>query len=138
VDTVALDTSFLIDLQREHAHPRRPRGAVAYLRAHPTTSLVVPSVALGEYLEGFDVPDGPLAQTLVRSLEILPVHAGVALRYARVCRALRASGTLIGANDLWVGVTALAAGLPLLTNNAEHFGRIPGLIVIGYATYKLT
>lgn len=133
MERVALDTTFLIDLQREHAHPRRPRGALAYLRAHPTTSLAIPAVALGEYLEGFDVPDGPLAQTLVRSLEVLSIDARAAVRYARISRALRASGRAIGANDLWIGVTALAAGLPLLTSNVEDFRRIPELHVLSYA-----
>jgi predicted nucleic acid-binding protein len=134
VERVALDTSFLIDLQREHAHPKRARGALAYLRANPGTNLAIPAVALGEYLEGFDVPDGPLASTLVRSLDVLPIDARTARLYATISRALRARGSLIGTNDLWIGVTALAADLPILTSNVEHFGRIPGLRMIPYAT----
>jgi tRNA(fMet)-specific endonuclease VapC len=41
---------------------------------------------------------------------------------------------LIGTNDLWIGCTARAANLPLVTRNTEHFSRIPGLQVVAYFT----
>ncbi len=132
MERVALDTSFLIDLQREHAHPRRARGAIAFLRAHPDTVLTIPAIALGEYLEGFESPHGTTAQALVRGLEVLPADPRVALAYATASRALRGAGRLIGSNDLWIGVTALTFGLPIVTNNAEHFRRIDGLEVIDH------
>lgn len=47
-------------------------------------------------------------------------------------RALKAAGTLIGANDMWIAATALAHGQPLLTRNAREFTRVPGLQVESY------
>ena len=134
MDRVALDTSFLIDLQRERRSPRRrARGALAFLKAHAGTELLLPSVALGEYLEGFDEPMAPAAQALVGSIQVLDVTSEVARFYAAAARALRAAGHLIGTNDLWIACTAKAAGLPVVTRNVEHFRRVPDLEVISYS-----
>ena len=45
---------------------------------------------------------------------------------------LRQQNLLIGANDLWIAAAALAEGIPLVTNNAAPFNRVPGLRVVGY------
>ncbi len=119
MDRVALDTTFLIDLQNERRPRRPPRGAKAFLVAHPTTELLLPSVALGEYLEGFDDPGGP---------------DEVARVYAAVARSLRAAGRLIGTNDLWIACTARAAKVPIVTRDVEHFRRVPDLEIVEYAT----
>jgi predicted nucleic acid-binding protein len=132
VERLAIDTSFLIDLQNEHRRRGEPLGAVAFLEQHEDTELLLPSVALGEYLEGFADPDSGAARALVSSLRILDVTADVARVYAKVTRGLRATGQLIGANDLWIACTAKAAGVPIITRNAEHFARVPGLEVIRY------
>ncbi|MBK8998975.1 MAG: type II toxin-antitoxin system VapC family toxin [Myxococcales bacterium] len=133
MERLALDTTFLIDLQNERRSRGAARGAIAFLEAHPDVEVLLPAVALGEYLEGFDDPDGPDARGLVASLRLLDVTPEVARVYAGAARALRSSGRLIGTNDLWIGCTALASGLPLLTRNVEHFRRIPRLEVVAYA-----
>lgn len=132
MDRLALDTTFLIDLQNERRGRGRPRGATAFLSAHQSTELLLPSVALGEYLEGFDHPDTAEAQALVSTLRRMDVTPEVAKVYAGVTRALRAAGQLIGTNDLWIACTAKAAGIPIVTRNAVHFERVPGLEVVGY------
>ncbi len=133
MERLALDTTFLIDLQNERRARGPERGALAFLRVHQDTDLFLPSVALGEYLEGFDDPDGAEALALVASLKILDVTSEVARLYARVTRKLRGRGLLIGSNDLWIGCSARAAEIPIVTRNTEHFLRIPGLQVVGYA-----
>lgn len=133
MDRVALDTTFLIDLQNERRGRGAPRGAIDFLREHTATELLLPAIALGEYLEGFDDPDGPSARALVSGLTVLEVTGEVSREYARVTRTLRATGELIGANDLWIACTANAAGVPILTSNVEHFRRVPGLTVVQYA-----
>jgi len=132
VERLALDTSFLIDLQNEHRGRGAPAGAVTFLRAHASTELLLPAVALGEYLEGFDDPTGHAAQALVSPLRVLDLTADVARVYASVARELREVGRLIGTNDLWIACTARAAGVPIVTRNVEHFERVPGLEVVGY------
>ena len=49
-----------------------------------------------------------------------------------VFRYLKQKGRLIGANDLWIGCTAIAREAPLVTRNGNEFRRIPGLKVITY------
>lgn len=132
MERVVLDTSFLIDLQNERRRRGAPRGAIDFLRAHPELELLLPAVALGEYLEGFDDPDGPAAQAVVAPLRVLAITHEVARLYALTTRALRASRRLIGTNDIWIGCTALAADAPLLTRNVGDFRRIPGLEVVSY------
>jgi len=132
MDRVALDTSFLIDLQNERRGRGEPRGAVEFLRAHPDTRLLVPTVALGEYLEGFADPKSKEAHALISFLDVLDVTAAVAALYASVARGLRQAGRLIGTNDLWIACTARAAAVPLVTRNVEHFERVPDLSVVRY------
>lgn len=134
MDRVALDTSFLIDLQNERRGRGSPRGALAMLRAHQSAQLLLPSVALGEYLEGFSDPYGDEARALVDQLDVIDVTGEVASLYASVTRSLRNAGRLIGSNDLWIACTARAAAVPIATSTAEHFERVPGLDVVRYAT----
>ena len=133
MERLALDTSFLIDLQNERRARGKVRGAIAFLEAHQSTRLMLPSVALGEYLEGFDDPESEVAQALVAYLDVLPVTAAVAHLYARTTRSLRTAGKLIGTNDLWIAYTASAAGVPIVTRNPVHFRRVPGLRVLSYS-----
>jgi tRNA(fMet)-specific endonuclease VapC len=132
MERLALDTTFLIDLQNERRARGQPNGAFAFLRSHADTELLLPVTALGEYLEGFDDPDGADARALVATLRVLPVTADVALLYAKTARALRRKGRLIGGNDLWIACTALASNLPVVTRNAAEFRRVAGLRVVEY------
>lgn len=63
---------------------------------------------------------------------VLALDEETALVYASVARRLRQAGTLIGANDLWIGCTSLRHDLPVVTANVGHFRRIPGLAVMPY------
>ncbi len=133
MESLALDTTFLIDLQNERRSRGHPTGATDFLTKHQSVELLLPAVALGEYLEGFADPSGKAAQELIAPLRVLPVTAETALVYAAVVRSLRAKGRLIGTNDLWIACTAKVANLPLVTRNVSEFERVPGLVVVGYA-----
>ncbi len=134
MDRIALDTTFLIDLQNERRKRGKRRGAIAFLESNRETELVLPCVALGEYLEGFDDPGSDDARALVSGIRLLDVTPEVARQYATIARSLRRRGQLIGSNDLWIGCTARAFSVPIVTRNAEHFRRIPKLQVVAYAT----
>jgi predicted nucleic acid-binding protein len=64
--------------------------------------------------------------------EVTKMNEATADQYARITSDLRKTSQLYGANDLWIAAAALATGFPLVTNNATHFSRIPGLKVMGY------
>lgn len=128
---LSLDTTVLIDLQRERA-----RGADGpahrFLVRAPQAELCLSVVALGEFAEGFTTAEEPIVRAIRDHHTLLPLDEDTAIRYAQVARVLRASGRLIGANDLWIGCTSLRHGLPLVTANVDHFRRIDGLQVIDH------
>ncbi len=53
--------------------------------------------------------------------------------YAIQVTRLKAAGTPIGANDLWIACHALAAGAILVTNNTREFARVDGLPLENWA-----
>ncbi len=130
MEALIFDTTFLIDFQRER---RRGKGrAHRFLENRKDHYARISAVTLGEFAEGFDNPEDPILLSVADSYEILPVDVVVAKTYARITRALRSDGNLIGANDLWIGATALHHENPVVTRNADHFTRIPGLLIQGY------
>lgn len=133
MERVALDTTFLIDLQNERRARGQDRGALTFLKANRETELLLPCVALGEYLEGFDEPSSGEARALVSRMRVIDVTPEVAVLYAETARHLRRRGQLIGSNDLWIGCSARVAGVPIVTRNADHFRRIPLLGVLAYS-----
>ncbi len=70
---------------------------------------------------------------LNRFAALIPVrYAGAAKicqHYAAQFARLKAAGTPIGANDLWIAAHALACEAVLVTNNTKEFARIEGLAV---------
>lgn len=55
----------------------------------------------------------------------LPAEAG--RHYGDMRAALQKAGTPIGNNDRWIAAHAHALGVPLVSNNAREFERVPGL-----------
>jgi predicted nucleic acid-binding protein len=129
---VALDTSFLIDLQREHLHGAAGGPAHDFLAADPDLELHLSSTALGEFAEGFADGDDPVLRTVRELHVLLPIDEETALEYGRITRALRSAGKLIGTNDLWIAAASLRHELPLVTANVLDFARVAGLEVLAY------
>ncbi|MEZ4417204.1 MAG: type II toxin-antitoxin system VapC family toxin [Gemmatimonadota bacterium] len=128
---VALDTTFLIDLQRER---RRGEAGPAhrFLESDPDLELHLPTPVLGEFAEGFDDTEDPILRAVRELHVLLPVDEEVALTYARIARGLRERGMLIGTNDLWIAATSVRYRIPLVTANAGDFLRVEGLEVVSY------
>jgi len=130
---LSVDTSFLIDLQRERSAGESDAPAHRFLQQSPDAELFLSAVALGEFAEGFESTEHPIVAAVREQHTFLPIDDRTALIYAGVVRRLRSAGNLIGTNDLWIGATSLRYGLPLLTANADEFRRVEGLEVVGYA-----
>lgn len=62
-----------------------------------------------------------------RASEILPISDDVVVQAANLYASLRSQGKLISDADLLIASTAMIHGLVLVTNNTDHFSRIPGL-----------
>ena len=56
------------------------------------------------------------------------------MHYAKQFTQLRAAGTSIGANDLWIDCYALALNATLVTNNTSEFKRVTGLQLENWVT----
>jgi len=110
-----------------------PACRSAFLEA---SRLVLPAIVLGEYLYGIRQSrhrsryEEWLTQNLPHA-ELQPVTAATADHYADLRLQLKANGTPIPANDLWIAALALELALPLLSNDS-HFDHLRGLIVIRF------
>lgn len=60
--------------------------------------------------------------------EVLDFPDEAASHYAKIRASLKALGTMIGANDLFIAAHARSLGLTLVTNNTGEFGRVPNLM----------
>lgn len=129
---LAIDTSFLIDIQRERLSGRTDGEAHRFLRGDPGAELLLPVTALGEFAEGFDDANHPVLRAVRELHTVLTIDEETALHYARITRSLRGRGALIGSNDLWIAATCLRHGAPLVTANVVEFRRVPALEVVGY------
>jgi tRNA(fMet)-specific endonuclease VapC len=64
-----------------------------------------------------------------RASLVLPLTDEVVVRAAGIYGILHQRGSLIEDADILIAATALVHGLPLVTENASHFVRIPDLAV---------
>lgn len=124
-----LDTSFLIDLQREF-HRGKKLGASDYLQKHGQESFALSVISLTEFLEGFEVAED--GEKFLRPFQWLPVNAAVAREASRIRRQLRLQGKLIGDFDILIAATALVGDLSLVTRDTRHFKRVTELKVEAY------
>jgi predicted nucleic acid-binding protein len=63
------------------------------------------------------------------ALEPLPIDERVADAWAEMRVSLRMAARRLGANDSWIAATAIAHGLPLVTQDRDFDG-VPGLEVV--------
>jgi len=128
---VILETTFLVDLERELLRDE-PGPAQAFLEARSDDVLFVTFTIAGELAAGIGSDERPRWEEFLRPFRVLAATADVCWEYGRTYRYLKANGLLIGANDLWIGATALAHDQPLVTRNTAEFRRVPGLTVLDY------
>lgn len=69
------------------------------------------------------------AQRLIDFFGVLSLDAQVAQTYGAIRAELRAKGTPIGPNDLWLAAQARTLGLVMVTRNGREFKRVKGLKV---------
>lgn len=128
---LVLETTFLVDLEREHRHGT-PTGAVDFLERMDGARLYLPAIVAGELAAGASMSNRGRWEAFLSPFFLLPVTPDVAWEFGRAARYLRGMGQLIGTNDLWIAATALANRMPVVTRNVEHFRRVPHLDVESY------
>ncbi|MFC1706428.1 type II toxin-antitoxin system VapC family toxin [Planctomycetota bacterium] len=131
-----VDTSFCVDLLREQHH-RRVGPATRRLQDLGDTPLEASVFVVCELQAGARLSDNPERELrtvgrLAASFGVVYPDATFPVAYGEVEAYLRKQGKPIPTMDLLIGVQARILGIPLLTRDTEHFGRIPGLVVETY------
>jgi tRNA(fMet)-specific endonuclease VapC len=112
-------------------HPIVVAKLDGYLREHGGLYLSV--VTYYEVLNGLYYKDAKKQLKgfleFFRLNKILPLTEDCAQSGAKIYADLRKQGQIIGHNDVLIAATAIVNDLVLVTNNINHFGRIPRLSV---------
>lgn len=101
--------------------------------------IAISIVTAGEIYEGAYGAADPAARLaayrrFLHTFPVLDLTDAIMERFAQTRAQLRRAGSLIPDLDLLIGATAVHHDLTVLTRNARHFGRIPGLTI--YAGYE--
>jgi predicted nucleic acid-binding protein len=134
---IHLDTTFLVDLLRER---RRDRfgPASTYLEGLPEDDVLGVSVhVVCELMAGVQAAGAPAGELdrvsrLCEALVVRYPDERFAVEYGRLLTRTRVSGTLIDTMDLLIATAAVLDGVPLVTRNARHFSKVPGLALEEY------
>jgi predicted nucleic acid-binding protein len=97
--------------------------------------VAIAAITASELLHGVERARTPAARTtrgrfveaLLEAIPVLPFGPAEARAHAAAWAALAGKGTVIGAHDLLVAATALAAGYRVATLNRREFSRVAGL-----------
>ncbi len=119
------DTNFLIAYQRGTKDVPR-RRAHEFLASQPKdAAFYISRIAWMEFVAGFETSAAALPY--LHKFTVIEVDGLIWWDASRVVRALGLRWKKIGAADSIIAATALAYGLPLVSNNARHFGEVPRL-----------
>ena len=69
-------------------------------------------------------------ETHLRNFVVIPYDHEIARCYGRLMAECMRNGRSIAPNDAWVAACALRHTVPLVTHNARHFEKVPGLRVV--------
>lgn len=127
------DTTLLVDLLRRTS---AAQDAVRRLEAKGVV-LWIPTPAVFELWEGMERADRPDEEArgieaVLADYTVLGFERRHAARAGRASGALLRRGTMIDPVDAQIAGMALEERIPVLTRNARHFDRVPGLETATY------
>jgi tRNA(fMet)-specific endonuclease VapC len=110
----------------------RGHGRVAaVLEQHRPSEISISSLTLAELRFGAENRRSKKLHQAIDAfatgVSVVSFDASAAASFAPIAVALRQRGEPIGSFDTLIAAHALSLGLILVTNNSEHFGRVPGL-----------
>lgn len=124
-----LDINILIYLIKN-----KPPSIAAHINAlDKDAALCMSFVTYAELLKGAErsTRKAQVLNQLKQLTQVIPVlydtSPGLCEHYASQFTLLKAAGTPIGANDLWIACHALSQNTTLVTHNLREFERIAGL-----------
>jgi tRNA(fMet)-specific endonuclease VapC len=130
---------YLLDTDISSYVMKRSHEAVLRrLQTVPIGVIAISVITKSELLYGVEVSprrqqDSVALSEYLRHVEVLDFPDEAASHYAQIRAALKASGTMTGANDLFIAAHARSLRLTLVTNNTGEFGRVPDLKIENWA-----
>ncbi|MGA2643027.1 MAG: type II toxin-antitoxin system VapC family toxin [Spirochaetia bacterium] len=130
------DTTFCIDLLREQS--RGTKGpASSKLESLGGQPLLISLFVLCDLRAGAEMAGNPRRELsrvvrLIDGFDVISPTPPFAILYGEIVAALLRNGTPVPRMDVLLGVMAKSFGMPVLTRDANHFGKIPGLVVESY------
>ena len=127
-----IDSSVLI------AAERRALDLDAAMLAHADEPVAIAAITASELLHGVHRAvkatqrqrRESFVERLLAVLPVVPFDLVTARIHASLWATIAAKGASVGAHDLLIGATAIAAGYRVATRDRRSFGRIPGLEVL--------
>jgi tRNA(fMet)-specific endonuclease VapC len=132
-------SQFMLDTDISSNIMKRSSDAILVkLRTVEVSDVCISSITKSELMHGVEVsPQRPRDEAeldaYLKFVEVLDYPSGAAVDYARIRAFLKTSGTMIGANHLFIAAHARCLGLTLVTNNTREFERVPGLKIENWA-----
>jgi tRNA(fMet)-specific endonuclease VapC len=127
---VLIDTDMLVDLERGVVNSEVENAIGDEDRA-------ISVITVSELLHGVDRARGArrtrrraFVEHILSGIHAIEITEPIARVRGDIWAQLAAKGQVIGAHDLWIAATALAAGMGVATGNASEFKRVPGLRII--------
>jgi predicted nucleic acid-binding protein len=134
---IHLDSSFLIDLQRETTRGR-PGGALDFIEGLDDRELLgVSTYVLCELRAGAELARQALREheeldRLFSGLTVAYPDSRFAPTYGRLFAAVQRGRRPVSTMDLLIATAALLDDAPLVTRNVKDFSRVPGLRLLEY------
>jgi tRNA(fMet)-specific endonuclease VapC len=134
---IHLDTSFLVDLERELLR-ERPGAATDWLETLDEGEIlgasvhVVCELRLGAELSRRAIQAHERLDRILSGLLVCHPDARFPGQFARLAAATSRGGGAVGTMDLLIATAAIQENAALVTRNVKDFSRIPGLRVLEY------
>ena len=126
-----LDTTFLIDLQRD-LKGGRAHGAARFLQSRPSAPVFISLISWMEFAEGYGPEQEETCRQFLSQFPLIMPDVAIAWRASRLSWLMREQGRHVGDHDLWIAATAMELGKPLVTRSTRHFRLIPDLHIVVY------
>ena|ERR1700687_2782490 len=113
---------------------RSHQSVLKRLQEIPVSEVCISVVTKSELLFGIEISprrgqDELALNAFLTHVEVLDFPDEATSDYAKIRADLKARGTMIGANDLFIAAHARSLGLTLVTNNTHEFGRVQNLVL---------
>lgn len=136
---ILIDSSVLIEWERKKFNIKD------LIVSREDESFFISVVTVSELLHGVHRAKDPkqkmhrsaFVETVISEFEALEIDVKTARMHGGISADLAQKGVVVGAQDLWIGCSAIAYGLSVATINLRDFKRIPGLKVELWASQKV-